>query len=137
MIQVLAGEKGSGKTKKLISMANELVSELKGHVVYVSTNMESIFDLNSSVRLIDISQFPISSVESFTGFIYGVLSEDYDIECIIIDNLSNILKEDGESISRFFELAKIISENYGIKIILGVRGSVERMPRFEVEYIAV
>lgn len=101
MIQVLAGEKGSGKTKRLITMANELVSDLKGHVVYVSTNMESIFDLNSSIRLIDVSQFPISSVDSFVGFIYGILSEDYDIECIVVDNLNNILKEDNVSLPRF------------------------------------
>ncbi|MCX7885297.1 MAG: twitching motility protein PilT [Caloramator sp.] len=137
MIQVLAGEKGSGKTKRLITMANELVSNLKGHVVYISTNMESIFDLNSSIRLIDVSQFPISSVDSFVGFIYGILSEDYDIECIVVDNLNNILKEDNVSLSKFFELTKNIGENYGIKFIVGVRGSVETLPKLEAEYIAV
>ncbi|QCX34596.1 hypothetical protein FDN13_13285 [Caloramator sp. E03] len=137
MIQLLAGEKGSGKTKRLINIANEIALESKGHVVYISTNLEGIFDLNSSIRLIDVSNFPISSIDSFVGFIYGIISEDYDIECIVIDNLSNILMNCNENLPRFFELVKNIGENYGIRFIAGIRGSTETLPKLEAEYIAV
>lgn len=137
MIQVLAGEKGSGKTKKLFSIANELASESKGHLVYISNCSEGMFELNPSIRLIDTSQFPISSFDSFTGFIYGVISQDYDIEVILIDNLSNILKEDKNSLSSFLEFAKKISNDYSIKFILGVKGKGNEFENNMVEYIAV
>lgn len=137
MVQLLAGEKGSGKTKRLINMANEFASNSKGHVVYISTNLESIFDLNSSIRLIDVSNYPISSVDSFIGFIYGILSEDYDVECIVIDNLSNIINNCNDNLPNFFELVKNIEENYGIKFIAGIRGTITTLPKLEAEYIAV
>jgi hypothetical protein len=137
MIQVLTGEKGSGKTKRMISLANDLASEAKGHVVYVSNNSEGMFELHSAIRLIDVSQFPISCVNSFIGFVCGILSEDYDIEIIFIDNLLSILSDDVDALHKFLLAAKKIAENYGIRFVLGVKGSKEKFPQFEAEYIAV
>lgn len=137
MIQVLTGEKGAGKTKKMISLANDLVKNSKGNIVYVSNNLESMFQLNSSIRLMDVSQFPISSLNSFVGFLYGIISSDYDVEAIFIDNLNVILKDDNESICQFFDHLKNMSENYGIKFITGVKGSSSVLPELDVEYIAI
>ncbi|WP_133628097.1 hypothetical protein [Fonticella tunisiensis] len=137
MIQVLAGEKGAGKTKKLFSIANELSQQSKGHLVYISNNSEGIFELSPLVRLIDTSQFPISSYDSFTGFIFGVISQDYDIEVILIDNLTSILNEDREALFKFLSFAKKVSDDYGIKLILGVKGRSEALKDIEAEYIAV
>lgn len=137
MIQVLTGEKGAGKTKKMISLANELLSNSKGHVVYVSNNLESMFELNSSIRLIDVSQFPISNLHSFVGFLYGIISSDYDVEAIFIDNLNVILNDENETIINFFDYLKDISSKYGVRFVTGVKGSSNRLPELEVEYIAV
>lgn len=137
MVQVLAGEKGSGKTKKLFSIANELASESKGHLVYISNNSEGMFELNPSIRLIDTSQFPISSFDSFTGFIYGIISEDYDVEVILIDNLTNILKEDENSLSSFVDFAQKISGEFNIRFILGMKGKGKELEKNIVDYIAV
>lgn len=137
MIQVLTGEKGAGKTKKMISLANDLVKNSKGNIVYVSNNLESMFQLNSSIRLMDVSQFPISSLNSFVGFLYGIISSDYDVEAIFIDNLNVILKDDNESICQFFDHLKNMSENYGIRFITGVKGSSSVLPELDVEYIAI
>lgn len=137
MIQVLTGEKGAGKTKKMISLANDQVKNSKGNIVYVSNNLESMFQLNSSIRLMDVSQFPISSLDSFVGFLYGIISSDYDVEAIFIDNLNVILKDDNESICQFFDHLKNMSENYGIRFITGVKGSSSVLPELDVEYIAI
>jgi hypothetical protein len=136
MIHVIAGEKGSGKTKKMIANANEFVIQSKGHVVYLSNNSETMYELSSSIRLIDTSQFPISSVDSFIGFIYGIISEDYDIECAYIDNISCITKDE-ETITSFVEALKVISEKYNIKFVLGIRTPKHELPDIEIEYIAV
>ncbi len=137
MIQVLTGEKGSGKTKKMISLANELVNSSKGNIVYVSNNLESMFQLNSKIRLMDVSQFPISNLDSFVGFLYGIISSDYDVETIFIDNLNVILNDNNQSIPQFVEYLKDLSVKYGIKFITGVKGSSNTLPELEVEYIAV
>lgn len=137
MIQVLTGEKGSGKTKKMISLANELVRSSKGNIVYVSNNLESMFQLNSKIRLMDVSQFPISNLDSFVGFLYGIVSSDYDVEVVFIDNLNVILNDNNQSIPKFVDYLKDISAKYGIRFITGVKGSTSTLPELEVEYIAV
>lgn len=137
MIQVLAGEKGSGKTKKLISIANELSLQSKGHIIYINNSSEIMFDLNSSVRLIDTSQFPISTIDSFEGFISGILSQDYDIETIFIDNLNGILEDDYDILLRFFDYMKRMSSLYDVKFVLGIRASHDNLSELEAEYIAV
>jgi hypothetical protein len=136
MIHVIAGEKGSGKTKKMIASANEFVIQSKGHVVYLSNNSETMYELNSSIRLIDTSQFPISSVDSFIGFIYGIISEDYDIECAYIDNI-NCITKDEETTVKFIEAIKLISEKYEIKFVLGIKAPKSKVSDIEIEYIAV
>lgn len=136
MIQIIAGEKGSGKTKRMIAYANEFVSQSKGHVIYLSNNSETMYELNSSIRLIDTSQFPVSTVDSFIGFVYGIISEDYDIECAYIDNI-NCITKDEESTVKFIEALKVISEKYNIKFVLGIKAPKEKFPDIEIEYIAV
>lgn len=137
MIQVLAGEKGSGKTKKLISIANELVSQSSGHVIYINDSSKIMFDLSSAIRLIDTSQFPISTIDSFEGFISGILSQDYDIETIFIDNLNGILSDDMDMLLRFFDYMKRMSSLYGVKFVLGLRSANGSLLELDAEYIAV
>lgn len=136
MIQVIAGEKGSGKTKKMISLANDFVTQSKGHVIYIGNSSEVMYDLNSSIRLIDLSKVPISSVDSFIGFIYGIISEDYDIECAYIDNLNSIAKNDDET-AELFAAVKKISTQYNVSFVLGIRHPKDKLPDIEIEYIAV
>lgn len=137
MIQVLTGEKGSGKTKKMISLANELDLQSKGHIIYISDNLEGMFQLNQNIRLNDISQFPISCLDSFVGYLYGLISQDYDTECIFIDNLNMILKENNEAICKFFEYTKDMSNKFNVKFVIGVKGASFTIPEIELEYIAV
>ena len=42
MIQILAGEKGQGKTKRLIDMANEASKTIDGNVVFNSFDIWTI-----------------------------------------------------------------------------------------------
>lgn len=37
MVKILAGEKGEGKTKRMIDMANAAGKEAKGNIVFVMT----------------------------------------------------------------------------------------------------
>ena len=136
MIQVIAGDKGSGKTKKMISLANECVTDSKGHVIFLSNTSEAMYELNSSIRLINTSEFPISSVDSLVGFIYGIISEDYDVEYAYIDNINCIGKEESIML-KFVESLKAISEKYKIKFVLGVKAEKRILPNLEIEYIAV
>lgn len=49
MVQILAGEKGEGKTKKLIAMANEAGKSANGSVVFVDDDNSRMYDLHLSL----------------------------------------------------------------------------------------
>ena len=57
MVQILAGEKGVGKTKRLIAMANEASKEANGCVVFVDDDNSRMYDLHYSVRFVDTPKF--------------------------------------------------------------------------------
>lgn len=137
MVQVIAGDRGSGKTKRLLSIANETAEKTNGHIVWISINSEGIFELDSSIRHVNVSSFPISSVDSLVGFIYGMLSQDYDIESIFIDNLSVILNDDTDAVTDFLKSAKKISEKAEVNFVFGVKNMKCELENVEAEYLAV
>ena len=53
MIQLVFGEKGSGKTKKILEIANQAAEQAKGSVVFIDEDDRYMYDLNLSVRFIN------------------------------------------------------------------------------------
>ena len=91
MVQILAGEKGEGKTKKLIAMANEAGKSANGSVVFVDDDNSRMYDLHYSVRFVDTPKFIMEDPQVFRGFVCGILSQNSDIEKIYIDGLNHIV----------------------------------------------
>ena len=72
MIQIIAGEKGKGKTKQLLDKVNTEIKTAHGSIVYLDKNAKHMYELNNKIRLIDTSAFPIRISRiylwySFTG----------------------------------------------------------------------
>ena len=57
MIQVIAGKKGSGKTKRIIDMANQATQESKHDIVFIDDDNRYMFDLRHEVRFINASEY--------------------------------------------------------------------------------
>ncbi|KXL53530.1 hypothetical protein CLNEO_07560 [Anaerotignum neopropionicum] len=93
MVQILAGEKGVGKTKRLIAMANEASKEAKGCVVFIDDDNSRMYDLHYSVRFVDTPKFIMESPQVFKGFVCGILSQNNDIEKVYIDGLNYIMEK--------------------------------------------
>ena len=53
MVKILAGEKGEGKTKRMIDMANAAGKEAKGNIVFVDDDNSHMYDLHYSVRFVE------------------------------------------------------------------------------------
>ena len=52
MIGFVCGVKGSGKTKKMVDMANGIVNDALGKVVFVDDNTRHMFNLKHSICLL-------------------------------------------------------------------------------------
>ena len=91
MVKILAGEKGEGKTKRMIDMANAAGKEAKGNIVFVDDDNSHMYDLHYSVRFVETPKFIMEDPQVFRGFVCGILSQNSDIETIYIDWLNHIM----------------------------------------------
>jgi hypothetical protein len=135
MIKVFYGEKGMGKSKMMVNMANEHADLRKGDVVFVDDSNDLMYKLKHQIRFTDISVYPVNGAEQFFAFICGIVSQDYDIESIFIDGLTYIVKEDIMSLEGFFQKLKDLAEKYNVNFVLSINGKAENTPAFLKEYL--
>lgn len=63
MIQIIAGKKGSGKTKRLIDMTNNAVKTSSGNVVFLDKNDSYMYEVDRAVRFVNVEEYSVSSAE--------------------------------------------------------------------------
>jgi hypothetical protein len=135
MIKVIYGRKGTGKTKMLVDTANRLTGEGTGEVVFIDDDKELMYDLNHKIRFINVAEFPVACPSSFIGFICGIISEDFDINSILVDGLTYIVKEDADSLEGFFKSIDEISKKFEVDFYISLNGNEQEVPEYMQSYI--
>ena len=137
MLEIVAGEKGTGKTRVLINKANDAVKVASGNIVYMDKNNKHMYELSNRVRLINIPAFHIDNSIMFLGFLYGVLSQDHDLSQIYIDNFFSTSNADENTFSDIVDTLLKISQEYEVDIIVSIAKSKENLPAELVPYVTV
>ena len=57
MVQLIIGHKGSGKTKKMVEMANASLDKVNGSVVFINKNQRLMYDLKFRIRVVCMEDF--------------------------------------------------------------------------------
>ena len=91
MIGVIFGEKGTGKTKQILEMANKSVLTAKGNTIFIDNDTSYIYDLSRKARFINATEYGITSPKMLYGFLCGLAASDFDLETVYIDGLLNII----------------------------------------------
>ena len=121
MVRVLLGNKGSGKTKKLIEMINSAVLTEHGNVVCIEWDRELTYDIHYHIRLVEASDFYIPSYEALKGFISGLYAGNYDITHIFVDNLTKIIREkDIHQMEEFLDWLDRFGERNNLKFTVTI-----------------
>ena len=129
MIEIIAGEKGKGKTKELLAKVNHSVAAASGNIVYLDKSQKHMYELNNKVRLINVMDYPIDNCDEFLGFLCGIVSQDHDLEEMYLDSFLTIaFAETGDEIQHAIEKLDIISEKYNVKFILSVSRDESKLP---------
>lgn len=98
MVNLICGPIGSGKTQKLIDHANNELNNTNGLIVFIDKYDKHILDIDKQIRFINAKEFSVDNSEKFIGFLCGIISANYDINRIYIDNvktIANLYSEDG------------------------------------------
>jgi hypothetical protein len=129
MIEIIAGEKGKGKTKELLAKVNHSVAAASGNIVYLDKSQKHMYELNNKVRLINVMDYPIDNCDEFLGFLCGIVSQDNDLEEMYLDSFLTIaFIETDDEIQHAIEKLDIISEKYNVKFILSVSRDESKLP---------
>jgi hypothetical protein len=129
MVNYIAGGKGEGKTKKLISMANADIKTTDGHLVFIDDDRRHIFDLHYNIRFVETGKRFLSNYREFIGFVLGILAMDSDIKIIYVDGLTNILeKVDSECLVKLTDRLQALSRKHSVDFHICVNWEAGLMP---------
>ena len=126
MINVIIGEKGTGKTARLIEAVHTAEKAATGSVVFIKKGNRHVLDLSHKVRLVNTEEYGISNYDDFYGFVCGILSQNYDIAHIFIDSITKIVNDDIAALEAFLSKISAVAEssNAEIQIILRMNPDV-------------
>ena len=137
MVELIVGKKGKGKTKVLLDKVNGAVKEANGSIVYLDKSTKHMYELNNTVRLIDVSGFPIKNADEFVGFICGILSQDHDLEQIYLDSFLKVAKLEGKDVTSTLEQLESIGTQFNVTFIISMSLDKEELPEIFHEKVIV
>ncbi|MBQ1891928.1 MAG: hypothetical protein II164_06275 [Firmicutes bacterium] len=135
MVKLLIGHKGSGKTKKMIDLANSSLNTVNGSVVFINRNSRLMYDLKYRIRVICMEDFEqIRNIDEYIGFIYGIISQDHDIELIFIDSILKFADVTFSNIEDFLARLDLISRTYGMDFVVSLSATREELGDYLDKY---
>ena len=127
MVKFILGEKGSGKTKWLIDNANKDMTEGNGNIAFVDVDDNHIFSLNYNVRLINAMEFNVLNVQSFYGFLCGIMAMDYDLEKIYVDGIYKVMNLELKDIVYLLDSLDKISAKYEVEFYINIDYTMDKI----------
>ena len=135
MIRVIMGKKGTGKTKQMIELINSAVHSENGNVVCIERGPKLTYDIHYKIRLVEASQYDMSSYDFLKGFISGLHAGNYDITHIFIDSLTKIVPTDGyNDVEDFLNWLNNFGEKNGIKFTITISDEPDLAPEGIKQY---
>lgn len=137
MIQIIAGEKGKGKTKILIEKVNTEIRTAKGSIVYLDKSNKHMYELSNKIRLINVRDYFIENQSEFIGFICGIVSCDHDLQAIYLDSFLKIAYADSECIEKVVQKLEKISEQFQVNLVISISMNFEQLPESVKDHVIV
>ena len=129
MIKLIIGNKGSGKTKKLIDQVNLCVEQSDGNVVCVEKETKLTYDVNYRARPIATDTFSVTGYDAFYGFLSGICAGDHDITDLFVDATFRIAaNRDGSALLEFLKKVATLSEISDTQFTFTISADEEALP---------
>ncbi len=128
MVKLLIGHKGSGKTNRMIQLANDAIKVSDGSIVFINKNHRLMYELSYRIRVICMEDFEhITNIDEYIGFLYGIISSDHDIETIFIDSIMRHADVSLGDLPEFIGRLKLISQFYDLDFVVSISADKEEM----------
>lgn len=135
MIQVIFGRKGSGKTKRILDMANKSIESAKGDVVFIDDDNRYMFDLRHEVRFVNAKDYKVSSPEMFLGFLSGIIAANYDMNEMYVDGFLRLVDSKLADLESFFTRLDEMAQKHNLRVIISTSGDSDVPPEYLKKFI--
>lgn len=140
LIQIILGDKGSGKTKRLIDLVNESLKNEHGDIIFIDDDKRYMYDLRHEIRFVDASEYPVGhkcQASEMLGFICGMLSANFDLSLIAMDAFMKLVRTplDDPEMKVFFEKLEALSEAHHCNFLISVSAQAESVPEYIRKYV--
>ena len=135
MIQVIAGKKGSGKTKRLIDLTNTTARDAEHDVIFLDDDNRYMFDVDHKVRFINAEDYHIHNADMFIGFLCGMLSSNFDIGTVFIDAFLNLCHTELENTEDVVNTLVELGRKHEVDFVLSLSADPEELPDHLKQYL--
>ena len=135
MIQVIAGKKGSGKTKRLIDLTNTTARDAVHDVIFLDDDNRYMFDVDHKVRFINAEDYHIHNADMFIGFLCGILSSNFDVGTIFIDAFLKLCHAELAETEQVVKILTELGAKHNVDFVLSLSADPEEIPVFYKQYL--
>lgn len=128
MISLIIGNKGSGKTKRLIDLINEAVAKSDGTVVCIEKSPLLTYEVTHKARLIETERFGIEGCDAFYGMVCGIIAQDHDLTEIFVDATFKIVGRNYDEFAALINKLSKVSEESNVDFVFTVSEDKEKLP---------
>lgn len=135
MIQVFCKQKGSGKTKALMNLANSKANNSNGNLVYVDDDTKVLLKIDKKIRFVCSKDFNIHNYKDFYGFVCGIISKDYDVESIFIDGVLSDVCRSKDDMEGILNKLEYLSDKFSVDFYLNISCEENNIPDTIKKYV--
>ncbi|MGN0527364.1 MAG: hypothetical protein ACI4IF_08000 [Acutalibacteraceae bacterium] len=128
MISLIIGNKGSGKTKRLISLINDAVASSNGTVVCIEKSPLLTTEVTHKARLIETESYGVEGADAFYGMVCGVLAQDHDITDLFVDATFKIIGRNYDEFAALLKKLSKVANETDTKIVFTVSEDEANLP---------
>ncbi|MBO4262261.1 MAG: hypothetical protein J5903_00560 [Clostridia bacterium] len=133
MIKLVYGPKGFGKTKIILDDVNAAAEKAKGNVVFITDKKINSVSININVRCVYTEEYGVKSIDTFDGFIKGLIAGNSDIEYLFVDGIARITGADLPAMKNLIKDFDSLGD--GINVELTISSTKEDMPEYLLVYL--
>jgi hypothetical protein len=135
MIKIIAGEKGTGKTAKLVDDINTAARQ-DNNIVCIERGNRLDQLLKPNVRLVNMKEYPVEGFDQLLAFVGGICSKDYDLTHIYIDSIFKVANEEGmDNLERFITKLDAFLKDSPVTAMIILSGKVDDLPEAVKAYV--
>ena len=107
---------------------NLKAKECDGNVIFIKNSHNDTYSLSFDIRAICMADYPsIRNIDEYTGFLYGMISGNSDIQVIFIDGILKQSSVTLEDMARFVDRLDNISKRHNVEFYVSISASKEEL----------